>query len=279
LASGDFSLYNVGEGRFIMAMRKTVEDGKTLNQRTADMLALWEFNSMTHFYVVQGSYNAGGVAQSAGTHDGGGAVDLSTYGLGTLADKKWHVKQGRLAGFAAYLRRTITGLWNEHIHAIAIADPEASAGARAQVKEYYAGGDALVGPAPDPDPRVHPIRVYPDVKLKKISYLVAYQQFRAKKPTKKMTVARIQWVLNEKLGTNLVCDGVAGKKTREAFKLWEKRIKAKRVDGVPGKYSLKELGKGRFVVSTVSYEKWRKAQDIRHVGANREKQVATFPKE
>ena len=83
-----------------MSMKRTTVDGKTLNQRTADMLAMWQFNSLRDFYVVQGSYNTG-VSASAGTHDGGGAVDLSVYGLGTTGDKKWHVKQGRLSGFAA----------------------------------------------------------------------------------------------------------------------------------------------------------------------------------
>src|SRR6478752_3609144 len=116
-----------------MAMERTTVDGRTVNKRTADMLALWQFNALTNYYVVQGSYNAGGVSASAGTHDGGGALDLSVYGFD---NEKWHVKQGRLAGFAAWYRPTRPGLWNEHIHAIAIGDPEASSGAKQQVDEY-----------------------------------------------------------------------------------------------------------------------------------------------
>lgn len=266
-----------------MAMNRTTVDGKTVNQRTKDMLNMWQFNALRDFYVVQGSYNRGGVTQSAGTHDGGGAVDLSTYGWGDLRDKKWIVKQGRLAGFAAYLRPTLPGEWSEHVHAIAIGDGEMSSGAREQVRDYYAGRNALANNAPDPDPRVKPIPVWPRRPLKTISALTAYLQFKAKKPAKRTTVKRIQWVLNERLGTNLVCDGVAGPATREAYKRWEKRIGAPASDGVPGRNSLSKLGEGRFRVSWISYEKWRDTQrerreDVKRKSAENEKNNKTFPK-
>jgi hypothetical protein len=259
-------------------MNRTNVDGQTLNQRTADMLKMWEFNSLTHYFVVQGSYNKGGVSQSAGTHDGGGALDISVTGLGSTTDKKWHVKQGRLAGFAAYYRPTISGLWNEHIHAIAIGDPEASSGAKSQMAEYRAGGDGLVGSRPDPDPRVSPIPVWPVRPLKKISALVAYRQFRAKKPKSRSTVKRIQWVLNEKLGTNLPVDGVAGPLTRAAYKKWEKRIDAPSADGVPGKFSLNKLGEGRFKTTWASYEKARKNDASKDRARRVEASKPTFPK-
>lgn len=259
-----------------MSMKRVTVDGKTLNQRTADMLALWQFNALRDFYVVQGSYNAGGVTASAGTHDGGGALDISVYGM-DLAEKKRVVREGRLAGFMAYYRPTLPGVWNEHIHAGALGDPEASDGLKTQFKEYYAGEDALADHAPDPDPRV-PIKVYPNVKLKKISGLVAYRQFKTKNPKARMTVKRIQWVLNEKLGTNLVCDGVAGPATRAAYKQWEKKIKAPAADGVPGKFGLGKLGEGRFTVSWLAYEKFIAAQkfDKAHAAAA-EKNNPTFP--
>ncbi len=237
-------------------MERTYVDGKVVNKRTADMLALWQFNCLQDFYVVQGSYNAGGVAASGGTHDGGGALDLSVYGM-TYAEKMRMVKQGRLAGFMAYYRPTLPGVWNEHVHAGALGDPEASSGLKNQFSSYYNGRDALAGNGPDPDPRVK-IRVYPNVEPKRVSLLTAYRQFKVKNPKKRMTVRRIQWVLNEKLGTNLICDGVAGPKTREAYKKWEKQIKSPDADGVPGRVSLAKLGVGRFTVSSVSYEKWRK---------------------
>lgn len=242
-----------------MSMKRTTVDGKTVNARTARMLALWEFNALRKFYVVQGSYNAGGVRQSAGTHDGGGAVDLSTYGWGSLKEKKWIVKQGRLAGFMAYLRPTIPGLWNEHVHAGALGDWEASSGLKDQFQDYRNGRDALASNGPDPDPRVR-IRVFPKVRRKRVNALVAYLQFRTKNPKPRMTVARIQWVLNEKAGTNLRCDGIAGPVTRDAFKKWERKSGAPKADGVPGKPSLNKLGKGRFVARWFTYEKFHRSR-------------------
>lgn len=242
-----------------MAMKRTTVDGKTLNQRTADMLALWQFNCLEDFYVVQGSYNKGGVSASAGTHDGGGALDISVYGM-DLKTKKWVVKQGRLAGFMAYYRPPLPGVWNEHIHAGALGDPEASSGLQKQFVEYRAGQDALADHKPDPDPRINPIVVYPNVPLKKLSLLTAYRQFKTKTPKANMAVKRIQWCLNEQLGTKLVCDGVAGKKTRDAYAAWEKKIGAPKADGIPGKFSLSKLGRGRFKMTVIAYEKWRTQQ-------------------
>jgi len=263
-----------------MAMKKTTVDGKVLNERTADMLALWEFNSLTNYYVVQGSYNAGGVAASGGTHDGGGALDISVYGLGDTTQKKWHVKQGRLAGFMAYYRPTLPGVWNEHIHAGALGDPDASSGLQNQFAEYRNGGDALVGGAPDPDPKVHPIRVYPKVTHKKVNMVTVYRQFRVKNPKKRTAVARVQWVLNEKTGSNLVCDGVAGPATREAYKKWERQIDAAKKDGLPNKRNLEHLGRGRFKVSFVGWEKFIKAKQTRDKKSAelREREKPTFPK-
>lgn len=89
--------------------------------------------------LTQGSYNEGGVAASFGTHDGGGAVDLS---VRDPAD--WSVlyeeigpmlRELRVAGFAAWLRDT-GELYPDspiHIHAIAVGDRELSPDARAQI--------------------------------------------------------------------------------------------------------------------------------------------------
>jgi hypothetical protein len=89
--------------------------------------------------LMQGSYNAGGVAASFGTHDGGGAVDLSVRAPVSRAVMTEEIdpmlRALRLAGFAAWLRSE-----NElhpgspiHIHAIAIGDAELSESARAQI--------------------------------------------------------------------------------------------------------------------------------------------------
>src|SRR6478735_1971204 len=109
-------------------MKKVTVDGKTLNKRTADMLKRAEARLGENLYVIQGSYNAGGVSQSAGTHDGGGAIDVSA-----TSHPDEVVRQLRESGFAAWHRTPAQGPWSEHIHAIAIGDPELSSGARGQV--------------------------------------------------------------------------------------------------------------------------------------------------
>jgi hypothetical protein len=89
--------------------------------------------------LTQGSYNAGGVAASFGTHDAGGAIDLSV-----RDPNDWSVLDGeiepmiralRVAGFAAWLRDT-GELYSDspiHIHAIAVGDHELSEDAGAQL--------------------------------------------------------------------------------------------------------------------------------------------------
>jgi GH25 family lysozyme M1 (1,4-beta-N-acetylmuramidase) len=87
--------------------------------------------------VVQGSYNAGGVSASAGTHDGGGVVDLLAW------DWKRKVRVLRAIGFAAWYRPTISGLWGEHIHAVLIDHGRLAASAARQVEAYRNGRDGL----------------------------------------------------------------------------------------------------------------------------------------
>lgn len=92
--------------------------------------------------ITQGSYNTS-VSASAGTHDGGGALDISIRGYSSAnADKI--VKALRMAGFAAW-RRGVGDSFSPHIHAIAIGDARATQVAKNQVSEYFRGGDGLVG--------------------------------------------------------------------------------------------------------------------------------------
>lgn len=102
--------------------------------------------------IMQGSYNPGQVVASFGTHDGGGAVDLS---VRRRAD--WSVLRDeiplmlealRLAGFAAWLRDTGSLYPNSpvHIHAIAVGDAELSEAARGQLDGtfgYFRGYNGL----------------------------------------------------------------------------------------------------------------------------------------
>ncbi len=134
-------------------------NGAQLNARTLAMLdhahALYTAQGGVIDFraaLTQGSYNAGGVAASFGTHDGGGAVDLS---VRDPAD--WSVLDSeiepmlralRVAGFAAWLRAT-GELYPDspiHIHAVAIGDRELSPDARAQIDGrfgYLRGYDGL----------------------------------------------------------------------------------------------------------------------------------------
>ena len=102
--------------------------------------------------LTQGSYTGGALAASFGTHDGGGAVDLSVRDPVT-----WEVLRDeiepliaalRTAGFAAWLRDT-GDLYPDspiHIHAIAVGDRALSEAARAQIDGtfgYLRGFDGL----------------------------------------------------------------------------------------------------------------------------------------
>lgn len=123
--------------------------GVVANGRTIELVNQAEAWANRHgvkpgWPLFQGSYH-GGVGASAGTHDGGGALDFNTEGR-SAREIHVMVEALRRAGFAAWHRP-----WSDdHIHAIAIGDRDLSSEARAQVTEYFRGGDGLIGSAPDP---------------------------------------------------------------------------------------------------------------------------------
>lgn len=130
--------------------------GVTLNRRTVDALRWVERRAKVPLSPAQGSYNRG-VAASAGTHDGGGAVDLR---VGSYSEDQRIavVRALKDAGFAAWFRPYN---WDgrkggAHIHALLIGDKEMAAGARSQVLAYDAGRDGLRGNRPDPTYRPKP---------------------------------------------------------------------------------------------------------------------------
>lgn len=226
-----------------MSMRRTTVDGKVVNVRTAQMLKRAEARLGQDLHVIQGSYNAGGVTASAGTHDGGGAVDVSV-----TDNPERVVKALRDVGFAAWHRLPSQGPWSEHIHAVAIGDDELSAGAENQVKYYYQGLNGLATHLPDDGPKVDPIPVWP-VKLQPVSLDRIQKQFNADKPRKVLAIKRLQEVLNYRLGTHLLVDGVVGQQTKAAYKQWEQRLGVDKPDTKPGAYQLKKLFAGWFVVA------------------------------
>ncbi len=102
--------------------------------------------------ITQGSYNPGGVAASFGTHDGGGAVDLSVInprnGQVLRDELPDAIRALRITGFAAWVREP-SELYSGspiHIHAIAIGDAELSQAAQDQLTGtfgYFRGYNGL----------------------------------------------------------------------------------------------------------------------------------------
>jgi hypothetical protein len=142
-------------------------NGSILNQRTLSMLAhaqeLYGGElDLTGGAITQGSYSSA-VSASFGTHEGGGAVDLSVLKPGTYTvlwdDIDPLLQALRLAGFAAWLR-AYGELYSDsplHIHAIAIGDRELSPAAQEQLTGqagYFRGYSGLPVPEngiPTPD--------------------------------------------------------------------------------------------------------------------------------
>jgi len=126
--------------------RQTWVNGALLNARTIAMLdhaqALYSAQGGAvdlRLALVQGSYNPGGVAASFGTHDGGGALDLSVRSRvdwSVLNDEiEPMIRALRATGFAAWLRAEGELYPGSaiHIHAVAVGDAEASDEAQAQI--------------------------------------------------------------------------------------------------------------------------------------------------
>jgi hypothetical protein len=131
-------------------------NGETLNLRTLSMLeqaqALYGGElEITGYAITQGSYSTN-VSASFGTHDGGGAVDISVLRHGTYTilwdDIEPLLRALRAAGFAAWLRE-YGELYVDspiHIHAIAIGDQELSPAAQEQLTGpagYFRGYSGL----------------------------------------------------------------------------------------------------------------------------------------
>src|SRR5690349_4418844 len=110
--------------------------GFTMNRRTVAMVEAAERLYHSKFAILQGSYNAGGVEASAGTHDGGGAVDVDVR-TKSAAQRVAVVKALREVGFAAWLRTPAQGNWPYHVHAIAVAGKDLSKAAARQVADYH----------------------------------------------------------------------------------------------------------------------------------------------
>lgn len=133
-------------------MARVKFEGHNLDARTRDMVIAARVVCKAPLEITQGCYNAGGVAASAGTHDGGGAVDIRAKTL-SAAQIKEAVNILRKVGFAAWHRTEAQGNWVEHIHCIAVGCPDLSTGAKSQVNDYKANRNGLANKRADDGPR------------------------------------------------------------------------------------------------------------------------------
>lgn len=136
---------------------KVTVNGKTLTERVwaliEDAKLAAKLPSTAAARVVQGSWSEG--SKSAGTHSGGGAIDLSVRGL-NRDERLRLVHELRKRRGLAWLRTPEFG-WNdpnnEHIHVIVEDEPELSWSAKAQVAAYKLGLNGLASRKKDPHPR------------------------------------------------------------------------------------------------------------------------------
>ncbi|MBK7861226.1 MAG: peptidoglycan-binding protein [Archangiaceae bacterium] len=125
--------------------------GVTVNVRTKVMVLraeqyMRDMGIKQKLSFSQGSYH-GGVKQSGGTHDGGGALDIRV-GSMSMATQRKMVKALRMAGFAAWARTPADG-FAHHIHAEAIGDRQSTA--KWQWAEYFHKQSGLSGSGSDRD--------------------------------------------------------------------------------------------------------------------------------
>lgn len=164
---GPTSLTKLGNNRFEVQRKIRVGSvvsyqGHTVNERTRAMLREADSKVSWGFSITQGSYRGCG-GNSACTHAGGGAIDMSVNWSG---DSAWHltdreryrawrtVRALRKVGFAAWLRvpSQCSCNWAYHIHAVAVGDTDAHRQAADQVADYYKGRNGLANNGPDNTP-------------------------------------------------------------------------------------------------------------------------------
>ncbi|MFI5893106.1 peptidoglycan-binding protein [Actinoplanes sp. NPDC051513] len=155
---GATSLTKLGQSRFTVTNKigpgaQVQRDGYVVDARAQAMLTAAERLLGYALTLEQGSYNPGGDPTSAGTHDGGGVVDISVTGM-TAAKRTAVARALRKVGFAAWVRDPSQGDWPWHIHAAAINDTDLSSQAQHQIGDYYLGLNGLANRGPDDGPQV-----------------------------------------------------------------------------------------------------------------------------
>lgn len=130
---------------------KTTHDGKVVDWFTKAAILRAERRLGYPLSIIQGSYHRG-VSASAGTHDGGGAIDLLEW------DWPSKVRVLRACGFAAW-HRPKGPSWNGHIHAVLVTNALLSSSAEDQASDAAAGRNGLADNGKDPHAGI-PIRPF-----------------------------------------------------------------------------------------------------------------------
>ncbi len=131
--------------------------GVQLDPRTRDMME--ELAAISGDIIIQPSQGSwSGAAASAGTHTGGGAVDLMN---NTPAQMDTIVDLSRKIGFAGWHRTPAQSDWPHHVHLIAVqkgGKPDRGClaqGAHNQVVDYYDGFNGLASRGRDDATRAY----------------------------------------------------------------------------------------------------------------------------
>lgn len=164
-----------------------------------------------------GSYQTS-TAASAGTHAGGGAIDIDLRAVPS-SQRKWVADKGRTSGLqVAWNRDAIAGLWTWHAHALDPDCPQLAKVAAAQCVEMFNGGDGLVGTRPDGNTRTNV------AQLKGIFNVRAVVQVADTVSSIGQSVADAARVKAIQKALHITADGVWGKQTDSAlYWLWNIR--------------------------------------------------------
>lgn len=110
--------------------------GHTVSRRVRDMLRWAEAKSGVPVAIAQGSYRGTSAAVASGSTHDREAVDLRVGHL-TTGQRVKLVRALKDAGFAAWYRPALPGVWGPHIHALPIGG-DLSTSARGQVRAFLA---------------------------------------------------------------------------------------------------------------------------------------------
>ncbi len=230
----------------------------TLNRRSVCMLKEAQRIGDFTLRLTQGSYNAGGVAASAGTHDGGGTFDASVRGL-SATQITHRVRSLRKAGWAAWHRLLLPGTWPPHIHAVAIGDKELAPLARSQVRAYKDGRNGLASNGTDNGPRVDPAffsdaflaryvetapAVFADASILhwvSVRFHRTGEQFTSTRSQKHIKL--VQTALKEQDLYPFEVDSKWGRFTHIGFRGWRTRLGVDNATGIVTQASLAALGR------------------------------------